>query len=166
MAKELSAVADARIVEALGPPQAGCMCDYCVEGRGNTFMDPQVDVIVRNLKTCSPQAVTAALKILASGGPSRRCAFCGTPEGGMHVSGCPFSAAGAPYVNFVPVAPPPKPTITRDPGMGFGTVTQPNGKPIGTPKQVSSASPKDSILNPPVKGFIGSEKYGYDPDVD
>jgi hypothetical protein len=33
-------------------------------------------------------------------------------------------------------------------------------------RQRHSASPKDSILNPPVKGFVGSDKYGYDPDVD
>lgn len=155
-------------------PQAGCMCDYCVDARGHDLMhDTQVDVIVRNLKTCSPASVIAALKILAGAG-TKRCAFCGAPEGSVHPSGCPFSsAAGAPYINFVPLpgAPtkPPATTITRDsrnPGMGFGTVTQPNGKPIGAPKQISSAAPKDSILNPPVNGFIGSDKYGYDPDVD
>jgi hypothetical protein len=33
-------------------------------------------------------------------------------------------------------------------------------------RQRHSAAPKDSILNPPVKGFVGSDKYGYDPDVD
>jgi hypothetical protein len=29
-----------------------------------------------------------------------------------------------------------------------------------------SASPKDSLLNPPVKGFVGSDKLGYDSDYD
>lgn len=125
MAKELSKVADARIVE------------------------------------CSPSAVTAALKILASGGPSMRCAFCGVPEGSLHDATCPFGGTVTPNssVPFKPVSTPGKviPSVTRLGYSAFGSAPAP---------QQSSAAPKDSILNPPVKGFIGSDKYGYDPDVD